>query len=117
MSVARLRAFRGYRYNVEKVGDLGAVVSPPYDVIPDELAPDLHGRPPHTAIRLILGEDRTGDDAGENRYLRARRYFQEWEETGILLREAAPAFYVYEQQYPWKRGGQRGGTGLIGGVG
>ena len=116
MSVARLRAFRGYRYNVEKVGDLGAVVSPPYDVIPDELRPELHRRHPHNAIRLILGEDRTGDDAGENRYLRARRYFQEWEETGILLREAAPAFYVYEQQYPWKRGERRVRTGLIGAV-
>ena len=114
--MARLRAFRGYRYNVEKVGDLGAVVSPPYDVIPDELGPELHRRHPHNAIRLILGEDRTGDDAGENRYLRARRYFQEWEETGILLREAAPAFYVYEQQYPWKRGDRRVRTGLIGAV-
>ncbi|MGH7372140.1 MAG: DUF1015 domain-containing protein, partial [Candidatus Methylomirabilales bacterium] len=114
--MARLRAFRGYRYNVEKVGDLGAVVSPPYDVIPDELRPELHRRHPHNAIRLILGEDRTGDDAGENRYLRARRYFQEWEETGILLREAASAFYVYEQQYPWKRGERRVRTGLIGAV-
>lgn len=114
--MARLRAFRGYRYNAEKVGDLGAVVSPPYDVIPDELRPELHRRHPHNAIRLILGEDRTGDDAGENRYLRARRYFQEWEETGILLREAASAFYVYEQQYPWKRGERRVRTGLIGAV-
>ncbi len=114
--MARLRAFRGYRYNVKKVGDLGAVVSPPYDVISDELRPELHRRHPHNAVRLILGEDRTGDDAGENRYLRARRYFQEWEETGVLLREAAPAFYVYEQQYPWKRGERRVRTGLIGAV-
>jgi uncharacterized protein (DUF1015 family) len=115
--VARLRPFRGYRYNVEKVRDLAAVVSPPYDVIPDELRRELHRRHPHNVIRLILGEERTGDDAAENRYLRARRYFQEWEDTGILLRENAPAFYVYEQQYPWKQGERRVRTGLIGAVG
>jgi uncharacterized protein (DUF1015 family) len=102
---------------VGKIGDLGAVVSPPYDVISDELRRELHRRHPHNVIRLILGEDRAGDDATENRYARARRYFQEWEQTGILLRETAPAFYVYEQQYPWKRGGQRVRTGLIGAVG
>jgi uncharacterized protein (DUF1015 family) len=115
--VARLRPFRGYRYNREKVGDLRPVVSPPYDVIPDELRRELHHRHPHNVIRLILGEEHTGDDAAENRYLRARRYFQEWEDTGILLRESAPAFYVYEQQYPWKRGERRVRTGLIGAVG
>jgi uncharacterized protein (DUF1015 family) len=102
---------------VEKVGDPGAVVSPPYDVIPDELRRELHRRHPHNVIRLILGEDRTGDDATENRYVRARRYFQDWEQTGILLRDTVPAFYVYEQHYSWKRGGPRVRTGLVAAVG
>ncbi|MFQ5847890.1 MAG: DUF1015 domain-containing protein [Candidatus Methylomirabilales bacterium] len=115
--MARVLPFRGHRYRVETVGDLAAVVSPPYDVISDELRHALHRRHPHNIIRLILGEDRAGDGPEENRYRRAARYFQEWEATGIVLREAAPAFYIYEQEYPWKQGERRTRIGLIGAVG
>ncbi|MFQ5882270.1 MAG: DUF1015 domain-containing protein [Candidatus Methylomirabilales bacterium] len=115
--MARILPFRGYRYNREKLGVPAAVVSPPYDVIPEEFRRELHLRHPYNVIRLILGEDRAGDDAAENRYLRARRHFQEWEEARILLREAHPAFYVYQQEYPWRRGERRVRTGLIGAVG
>lgn len=115
--MARVLPFGGYRYNVEKIGDLGAVVSPPYDVIADEFRRELHLRHPYNVIRLILGEDRTGDGASENRYIRASRYFQEWEEAGIILRDPRPGFYVYRQEYPWKRGQRCVRTGLIGMVG
>ncbi len=114
--MARILPFHGYRYDVKKVKDLAAVVSPPYDVIPDEFQRELHLRHPYNVIRLILGEGRAGDDGAENRYLRARRYFQEWEQTGILRRESNPALYVYEQEYPWKRGERRTRIGLIGAV-
>ncbi len=115
--MARILPFRGYRYNVERIGSLGAVVSPPYDVIHDELRHELHLRHAHNVIRLTLGEDRPQDNAAENRYVRARQYFQEWAEIGVLFRESDPALYVYEQEYPWKRGERRVRTGLIGAVG
>ena len=115
--MARVLPFRGYRYNIEKVGDPAAVVSPPYDVIPDDVRRELHQRHPFNVIRLILGEDRVGDGEAENRYLRASRYFAEWEGAGVLRRESRPAFYIYQQEYPWKRGQRRVRTGLIGAVG
>ncbi|MFQ5802102.1 MAG: DUF1015 domain-containing protein [Candidatus Methylomirabilales bacterium] len=115
--MARVLPFQGCRYDVEKIGDLTAVVSPPYDVISDDLRRDLHQRHPHNVVRLILGEDRTSDGKAENRYLRAHRYFQEWERTGVLLRESRSVFYVYQQEYPWKHGERRVRTGLIGAVG
>ena len=115
--MARVFPFQGCRYNVEKIGDLAAVVSPPYDVIPDDVRHELHLRHPHNVVRLILGEDRAGDGEAENRYLRAHRYFQEWERTGVLLRESRSVFYVYQQEYPWKRGERRMRTGLVGAVG
>ncbi len=115
--MARVLPFRGYRYNTQEIGDPAAVVSPPYDVISDEFRHQLHLRHPNNVIRLILGEDRVGDGASENRYLRARRYFQEWEERGILFRDPHPGFYVYRQEYPWKRGQRRVRTGVIGVVG
>lgn len=115
--MARVLPFRGYRYNPEKVGDLAAVVSPPYDVIPDDVRDALHQRHPFNVIRLILGEDREGDGEAENRYRRASRYFAEWEETGVLRRDPRPAFYIYQQEFSWKRGERRVRTGLIGAVG
>ena len=114
--MAHVLPFRGVRYNAEKVGDLAAVFSPPYDVISADARRDLHRRHPHNVIRLILGEDRAGDDGTENRHLRARRSFQEWEASGILLRDPDAAFYVYEQQYLWKRKESRVRLGLIGAV-
>lgn len=115
--MARVLPFQGYRYNAEKIGDPAAVVSPPYDVISDEFRRQLHQRHPWNVIRLILGEDRAGDGASENRYVRARDHFREWEEGGILSQDARPGFYVYRQEYPWKRGERRVRTGLIGIVG
>jgi uncharacterized protein (DUF1015 family) len=108
--------FQGYRCNPEKIADLAAVVSPPYDVISEQSRRRLHLQHSLNVIRLILGEERAGDDAVENRYVRARRYFEEWERTGILVAEDRPRFYVYQQDYAWRRGERRVRTGLIGAV-
>jgi uncharacterized protein (DUF1015 family) len=35
--MADIRAFRGWRYNLARVGELSDVVAPPYDVIDTEL--------------------------------------------------------------------------------
>jgi len=114
--VAVVLPFQGYRYNPEKVADLAAIVSPPYDVISPESRRRLHLQHPLNVIRLILGEDWAEDDAGENRYVRARRYFEEWEGTRVLVPEDRPTFYIYQQDYAWKRGERRVRTGLIGAV-
>ncbi|MBI2081815.1 MAG: DUF1015 family protein, partial [candidate division NC10 bacterium] len=98
--MADLLPFRAYRYNPAVAGDLAALVSPPYDVIPEEHREALHRRHPHNAIRLILGEDLAGDDARENRYARSARYFTEWVKAGVLVRERAPAYYVVRQTFP-----------------
>lgn len=115
--MARVLPFQGYRYNLKKIGDLAAVVTPPYDVISEDLRRELHLRHHYNFIRLILGEDREGDGAFENRHLRARRYFQEWEEAGVLVRDPDPTFYVYEQDFPWRQGERRIRRALIGVVG
>lgn len=115
--MARVLPFRGYRYEIEKIADPVAVVSPPYDVISDAFRYALHLRHPYNVIRLILGEDREGDGVTENRYLRAARYFAEWEKAGIVVQDPRPAFYVYRQEYPWKWGQRRVRTGFIGAVG
>ncbi|HEU5395465.1 MAG TPA: DUF1015 family protein, partial [Candidatus Methylomirabilis sp.] len=92
--MAELLPFRAYRYNPAVAGELAPLVSPPYDVIPEEHREALHRRHPYNAIRLILGEDLAGDDARENRYARSARYFAEWVGAGVLVRDPVPAFYL-----------------------
>jgi len=114
--VAELLPFRAYRYNPAVAGDLAALVSPPYDVIPEEHREALHRRHPHNAIRLILGEDLAGDDARENRYARSARYFAEWVAKGVLVRDPAPAFTLVQQTFPDAQGTERTRTGLVAAV-
>lgn len=114
--VADLLPFRAYRYNPAVAGDLAALVSPPYDVIPEEHREALHRRHPFNAIRLILGEDLPGDDAQENRYARSARYFAEWVKAGVLVREPAPAYYVVRQTFPDAGGAEQTRTGLVAAV-
>ena len=42
--MAEIRAFRGYRYDLGRVGTLGDVVAPPYDVIDAALQQALYLR-------------------------------------------------------------------------
>lgn len=93
-----LRPFRALRYDPETVGDLAAVVSPPYDVISPEEQRRLLERHPRNVVRLDLPPDEPGD-APDDRYRRAARTFAEWRSDGTLRKEPRPAVYVYEQRY------------------
>ena len=99
-------AFRGVRYNAEKVGDLRDVVAPPYDVIDEPQRQALFARSPHNVARIIRADPSDGY-AGVAETLRA------WRREGALRRDARPAVYVYEQRF--EAGGQeRRRAGLIG---
>jgi uncharacterized protein (DUF1015 family) len=88
--VAVVRPFQGIRYSPERVGDVGQVVSPPYDVIPEERLAVYRERSPYNVVRLT----RPGTDYGE-----AARLEADWRETGVLRDDPAPAFYPYETQF------------------
>ncbi|MBC7105286.1 MAG: DUF1015 family protein, partial [Firmicutes bacterium] len=49
--------FRGLRYNPEAVGDLGAVVAPPYDVIDAAAREEYYRRHPYNIVRLECGRE------------------------------------------------------------
>jgi uncharacterized protein (DUF1015 family) len=97
--MARVRPFHGIRYTVP---DLGPVVSPPYDVIPDEALADYRARSPYNVVRLI----RPGTD-----YAGAAQLERSWLESGVLREDPAAAFYLHEHRF---EGGTR--RGLIAAV-
>jgi len=91
--------FRGIRYDTSKVGDIAAVVAPPYDVISPEQRDRFCTTHPRNIVHLELGKDLPGDTDSENRYHRAGRAFFQWAADGSLMQDAAPAFYVYDQEF------------------
>lgn len=93
-----IHPFRALRYAHELVGDLSAVVAPPYDVIGPEQHRRLLARDPRNVVRLDLPEDAAGDPPDE-RYRRAARTLSTWRTDGTLHRDPRPALYPYEQTY------------------
>jgi uncharacterized protein (DUF1015 family) len=96
--VPTLRPFRALRYDPAAVGDMAAVLSPPYDVIGPALQATLAARHPRNSVLLDLPPEARGDVPGE-RYRRAASSFEVWLAEGTLRRDPRAAIYVYEQTY------------------
>ena len=93
-----VRPFRALRYDPESVGDLAAVVAPPYDVIGPEEAARLLARHPRNVVRLDLPGVEAGDEP-DDRYRRAARTLAAWRSDGTFHKDPRSAIYVYEQTY------------------
>jgi uncharacterized protein (DUF1015 family) len=93
-----LRPFRALRYGPALLDGLARLITPPYDVIPEELQAELAARDPHNAIHLELPPSKPGEDPDE-RYRRAARTLAEWRSDGTLRKDPRPALYVYEQRF------------------
>ncbi len=91
--MAEIVPFHAVRYSQEKIGDLAAVVAPPYDVISPKWQERFYQLHPNNVIRLILNKEEP------NKYSRAAGYFYQWLKEGILIRDAQPSIYLYQQKY------------------
>jgi uncharacterized protein (DUF1015 family) len=97
--MAEVQAFRGFRYDLARVGTLSDVVAPPYDVIDPALQQALYDRSPHNVVRLILGKESPADTANDNRYTRAGQTLRDWVADGILAQDSARCLYAYQQDF------------------
>ena len=91
--------FRGLRYNATKVKGLANVIAPPYDVIKPEERVALEAHHPANIIRLILSQPHDGDTDDANQYTRAATLMNQWIADGILVRDATPRYYIYDQSF------------------
>jgi uncharacterized protein (DUF1015 family) len=92
------RPFRPWRYNMEKV-KADDVLAPPYDVISSAGQDALYEKSDYNCIRLILNKILDTDTNQDNRYTRAKVFFDEWKAKGILIQEEKPRFYLYQQTF------------------
>lgn len=107
--MASFQPFNALRYDPARV-EQARVISPPYDVIDDELRADLTGRDEHNAVRIDLPVD----EGGEDRYEVARRLLAGWQAEGVLVADPTPTFTVYRMTYDDDAGVRQRTTGVIG---
>jgi uncharacterized protein (DUF1015 family) len=96
--MADIQPFQPYRYS-EKAGDLNNLVTQPYDKISPKMRARYLALSPHNLVRVILGESFDADGDSDNVYTRAATYFQQWITEGLMVKEDAPSFYAYFQQF------------------
>jgi uncharacterized protein (DUF1015 family) len=93
------------------VSGIAEVTSPPYDVIGTAAVARLLAADPCNVVRLIL--PRSGPGQADGGYAEAATTLKEWQADGVLVQDAEPALYAYEQR---DAGGQVLQRGLIGGL-
>ena len=115
-----VRPFRALRYDAAALGDLSAVICPPYDVITPAERERLLARDPRNAVRVELpvalpGAPRATGAEPRDPYQRAAETLRAWRADGTLRLDPDPSLYVYEERYrlsgegpdtPWRT--QRG---------
>src|SRR5436309_9949193 len=104
--MAIVRPLTGLRYDPARVGDVGQVLAPPYDVITPPEQAELYARSPWNVIRLILPRE-------PERGATATRTLRDWVQTGVLVRDPAPAIYLYSQRFTLPDGMTRRRDGVI----
>jgi uncharacterized protein (DUF1015 family) len=99
-----IRPFHALHYAPGRV-DLADVVSPPYDVIDDELRGRLLARSPYNVVHLILPEPGEEREAGDT--------LEAWRREQAVVREPRPCMYWLEQHARGPDGVRRRRAGLI----
>lgn len=95
--MANIKPFRGYRYNTDKITNIGSVVSPPYYSMTKEDKDALYDKSEYNSVRLFSGIKRETDTPEDNVFTRAKKYIDEWIADDILVRDEEPVIYMYEQ--------------------
>jgi len=97
--MVEISPFKGTTYNKEKIGELDKVMSPPYDIISDEMQNELYEKHPNNFVKLILGKQFPTDTDENNRYSRAKELFNEWQKNSIFIESEKSAIYPYKIKY------------------
>ena len=86
--------FRGLRYDRSLV-EPGDVIAPPYDVVGDDDTRALLDRSPYNVAHIEMRQP----EAGDEHYEQAAAALRRWQDEGMLRRDGAAAYYLYEQRF------------------
>ncbi len=97
--MVEVKPFKGITYNKEKIEDLNDVMSPPYDIISEEMQNKLYDKHDKNFVRLILNKKQSEDADENNRYTRAKKLYNDWLKEKILLESDKEAIFPYKITY------------------
>tara|TARA_B100001093_G_scaffold72923_1_gene63498 strand:+ start:511 stop:1761 length:1251 start_codon:yes stop_codon:yes gene_type:complete len=92
--MAKISAFKGWRYNTDNISNIEDVIVPPYDVITPEEQEGYYNKSPHNYIRINLNNSH-----GKEKYFSAANFLNMWIGSGILVEESKPAIYILSQSF------------------
>jgi uncharacterized protein (DUF1015 family) len=96
--MAEIFPFRAWRYNPARV-KWENVLTQPYDKITPEMQQRYAQLDPSNLIAVEKGIATPQDTPQNNVYTRAAAKLDEWTREGVVVQDAAPAIYVYEQHF------------------
>ncbi len=109
--MADVRPFKALHYDLAKVGGLGAVAAPPYDVIDAPGRAALLARSPYNAVAVDLPKPFDPADPdfnpGGDPYAKAAAAIESWRAEGVLVDDAEPAYWALIQDYTAPDGKKR----------
>ena len=94
-----IKPFKAYRFNPDVVGDVGACIAPPYDVIDEAGQQSLYQRNDHNMVRIIRGETFATDTPQNNQYTRAAECLNAWISKQALRQDPQERIYGYVQNF------------------
>ncbi|MBE9502783.1 MAG: DUF1015 domain-containing protein [Proteobacteria bacterium] len=109
--MAIISPFKGILYNTAHVKPKDVIIQP-YDKISPEAQASYYEKSPYNIVRIIKGKAGPDDSETNNVYTRAACFFQQWLETGVLVKQEKPAYYYLEQTYRLE-GVERTRKGLV----
>ena len=89
--MVNVQPFRGLRYDADIVGDWGAVLGPPYDIVDAAQTANLKASSPHQIAHI---ETASGDDINN-----AAQLLKDWRQSGAIIQDEAPSFYLHEHRF------------------
>jgi uncharacterized protein (DUF1015 family) len=111
--MADVHPLNSLRYDLDRVGGFGNVLSPPYDVIDPAQRAELEARSPFNVVGVDLPEPAIpGGDPYEN----AATLLAEWQQAGALVRDDEASFWILTQDYLAPDGSRRTRSGFLAAV-
>lgn len=89
--MTNVQPFRGLRYDADVVGDWGAVLGPPYDIVDAAQTAALKDSSPYQIAHI---ETASGDDIAT-----AAQTLRDWRASGAIVQDDAPSYYLHEHQF------------------
>ncbi|MBD3315813.1 MAG: DUF1015 family protein [Chitinivibrionales bacterium] len=106
ITVAETESFRGYRYRLTDVDDLGRFVAPPYDMIDEGMRESLYAADPLNFVRIIQNRPEPSDESNIERHKRAQKLLSQWLDNGDILHDEQPGVYAYRQRFTVDKSGR-----------